>query len=220
MQRYRVVVGKTDKPSPTVVAEISNVNMNPTWTVPASITKNEITAHMRKDPTYLARMRMRVLDGKGISLDPGSIDWTAEKAPAVTVRQDSGPWNALGQVRIDMPNAFAVYMHDTNQKHLFNADYRFDSHGCARVDQVRDLAAWLLNDQPDWQRQTIDAAIATGERRDIKLTKTVPVAWVYLTAWTPQSGVIQFRNDIYGQDEQLAELTDDEKAIFDQARTN
>lgn len=219
-QRHRVVVGKTDKPSPTVTSEISNVNLNPTWTVPASITRNEIAAHMRKDPSYLTRMHMRVFDAKDAAIDPASIDWSAEKAPAVTVRQDAGPWNALGQVRIDMPNAYAVYMHDTNQKKLFSADYRFESHGCARVDDIRGLATWLLRDTPEWQRQAIDSTIATGERRDIKLVKKVPVAWIYLTAWASRDGTIQFRDDVYRQDEQLAELTSNEKAFFNQARMN
>jgi L,D-transpeptidase YcbB len=116
-----------------------------------------------------------------------------------------------------MPNPYAVYMHDTNQHNLFNDDYRFDSHGCSRVDNVRDLAAWLLKDQPQWNRAAIDAAIATGERRDIPVTKKVPVAWIYLTGWMTKDQTVQFRNDIYAQDEQLLEATAEEEAFFNQA---
>ena len=61
VRRYRVIVGKTDKPSPTLTADITSVNLNPTWTVPSSIAKAEISAHMRKDPNYLSRMHMEVL---------------------------------------------------------------------------------------------------------------------------------------------------------------
>lgn len=215
VKRYRVIVGKTEKPSPTLIAEISNVNLNPTWTVPSSITRNEIAAHMRKDPTYLARMHMQLLDSKEAVIDPATVDWS--QAPNFTVRQVQGEWNALGQVRIDMPNNYAVYMHDTNQKHLFQDDYRFDSHGCARIENVRDLAAWVLKDMPKWDRAAIDAKIATGERETIKLPSKVPVAWTYLTGWMTSDNTVNFRNDIYDQDSQLVEATADVTSFFQQA---
>jgi murein L,D-transpeptidase YcbB/YkuD len=217
VRRYRVIVGKTEKPSPTLTAEITNVNLNPTWTVPASITKNEIAAHMRKDPTYVARMHMELLDAHEGVLDPRAVDWSATHTPNFTVRQQSGAWNALGAVRIDMPNSYSVYMHDTNQKSLFSDDYRFDSHGCARVDNVRDLAAWLLKELPKWNRQEIDQVIASSQREDIHLPQKIPVAWIYLTGWMTRDQTVQFRNDIYDQDTQLLEATAEEEAFFDQA---
>jgi L,D-transpeptidase YcbB len=217
VRRYRVIVGKTEKPSPTLTAEITSVNLNPTWTVPSSISKTEISAHMRKDPGYLSRMHMEVLDARDAPIDPQSVDWSGARTPNFTVRQQSGTWNALGAVKIDMPNPYSVYMHDTNQRNLFSDDYRFDSHGCSRVDNVRDLAAWLLKDQPQWNRAAIDAAIATGQRHDIHLSKKVPVAWIYLTAWMTKDQTVQFRNDIYDQDEQLLEATAEESAFFNQA---
>jgi murein L,D-transpeptidase YcbB/YkuD len=218
VRRYRVIVGKTEKPSPTLTAEITSVNLNPTWTVPSSIAKTEISAHMRKDPGYLARMHMDVLDAHDAPIDPHSVDWSGARTPNFTVRQQSGTWNALGAVKIDMPNPYSVYMHDTNQRNLFSDDYRFDSHGCSRVDNVRDLAAWLLQEEmPKWNRAAIDAAIATGQREDIALPKKVPVAWIYLTAWMTRDQTVQFRNDIYDQDEQLLEATAEEAAFFSQA---
>ena len=217
VRRYRVIVGKTEKPSPTLTAEITSVNLNPTWTVPSSITKTEISAHMRKDPTYLSRMHMEVLDAHDNPVDSASVDWSGNHAPNVTVRQQNGTWNALGAVKIDMPNSYSVYMHDTNQHNLFSDDYRFDSHGCSRVDNVRDLAAWLLKDQPQWTRAAIDAAIATGQRQDVRMLKKVPVAWIYLTAWMTKDQTVQFRNDIYDQDQQLLEATAEEAAFFNKA---
>ena len=217
VRRYRVIVGKTEKPSPTLTAEITSVNLNPTWTVPSSIAKTEISAHMRKDPGYLSRMHMDVLDAHDTLIDPRSVDWSGARAPNFTVRQQSGAWNALGAVKIDMPNPYSVYMHDTSQRNLFNDDYRFDSHGCSRVDNVRDLAAWLVKDMPQWGRASIDAAIATGQRQDIHLPKKVPVAWIYLTAWMTKDQTVQFRNDIYDRDEQLLEATAEEAAFFNQA---
>jgi murein L,D-transpeptidase YcbB/YkuD len=218
VRRYRVIVGKTEKPSPTLTAEITSINLNPTWTVPSSISKAEISAHMRKDAGYLSRMHMEVLDAHDAPIDPRSVDWSGTRTPNFTVRQQSGSWNALGALKIDMPNPYSVYMHDTNQHNLFSDDYRFDSHGCARVDNVRDLAAWLLQEElPKWNRAAIDAAIATGQREDIALPKKVPVAWIYLTAWMTKDQTIQFRNDIYNQDEQLLEATAEEAAFFSQA---
>src|ERR1700712_2891185 len=220
VRRYRVIVGKTEKPSPTLTAEISSVNLNPTWTVPSSISKTEISAHMRKDAGYLSRMHMDVLDARDTPIDPHSVDWSGSRAPNFTVRQQSGTWNALGAVKIDMPNSYSVYMHDTNQRNLFNDDYRFDSHGCSRVDNVRDLAAWLLKDQPQWNRAAIDAAIATGERHDVRVTKKIPVAWIYVDAWMTRDQTVQFRNDIYAQDEQLLEATAEEAAFFNKAASH
>jgi len=218
VRRYRVIVGKTEKPSPTLTAEITSVNLNPTWTVPSSIAKTEISAHMRKDPTYLSRMHMDVLDAHENPIDPNSVDWSGTRTPNFTVRQQNGAFNALGAVKIDMPNPYSVYMHDTNQRNLFSDDYRFDSHGCSRVDNVRDLATWLLQAElPKWNRAAIDAAIATGQRQDIALPKKVPVAWIYLTAWMTRDQTIQFRKDIYAQDEQLLEATAEEAAFFSQA---
>jgi L,D-transpeptidase YcbB len=218
VRRYRVIVGKTEKPSPTLTAEITSVNLNPTWTVPSSISKTEISAHMRKDPGYLSRMHMDVLDAHDAPIDPNSVDWSGARTPNFTVRQQSGTWNALGAVKIDMPNPYSVYMHDTSQRNLFSDDYRFDSHGCSRVDNVRDLATWLLQgEMPKWNRAAIDAAIATGARQDIALPKKVPVAWIYLTAWMTKDQTIQFRNDIYDQDTQLLEATAEEAAFFNQA---
>jgi murein L,D-transpeptidase YcbB/YkuD len=219
VRRYRVIVGKTEKPSPTLTAEIIGVVLNPTWTVPASIAKTEISAHMRKDPSYLSRMHMEVLDAHDNPIDPHAVDWSGAHAPNFTVRQQNGAWNALGAVKIDMPNPYSVYMHDTNQKVLFNDDYRFDSHGCSRVDNVRDLAAWLLSEEmPKWNRTAIDAAIASGAHQEVPLPKKVPVAWIYLTAWMTRDEIVQFRDDVYAQDEQLLEATAEEAAFFTQAR--
>jgi L,D-transpeptidase YcbB len=203
-RRYRVIVGQIDKPSPTLSVYITAIDLNPTWTVPLSITKNEIIARMRKDPSYLSRMHMRVLGGRDEDIDPHSIDWSSDRSPNFTVRQDAGAWNALGYLKIDMPNPYSVYMHDTDTRNLFSNDYRFDSHGCTRVDNVRDLAAWILKDGPaGWDRAAIDAGIAAGQTHVINLPHKIPVAWVYLTGWVTRDGTVEFRDDIYRHDETL-----------------
>jgi L,D-transpeptidase YcbB len=202
-RRYRVIVGKVDKPSPTLTAYITAVNLNPTWTVPLSITKNEIIRHMRRDPSYLSRMHMRVLGARDEEISPQSVDWSSDRSPNFTIRQDSGGFNALGNVKIDMPNPYSVYMHDTTSRNLFADDYRFDSHGCTRVDNVRDLAAWVLQDTPGWSRAAIDAGIAAGHLKVINLPHRIPVAWVYVTGWVTRDGTVNFREDVYKHDDTL-----------------
>ena len=202
-RRYRVIVGKVDKPSPTLSAYITAVDLNPTWTVPLSITRNEIIRHMRRDPSYLNRMHMRVIGSRDEEISPRSIDWLSDRSPNFTIRQDPGASNALGRVKIDMPNPYSVYMHDTPARDLFADDYRFDSHGCTRVDNVRDLAAWILEDTPGWDRAAIDAGIAAGHYRAVDLQHRIPVAWVYLTGWVSRDGAVNFRDDVYNHDQTL-----------------
>ena len=203
-RRYRVIVGKIDKPSPTLSVYITAIDLNPTWTVPLSITKTEIAAHMRKDPSYLDRMHMRLLGAHDEDISPSSVDWSGDRSYNFTVRQDAGNWNALGNLKIDMPNPYSVYMHDTDTRKLFSDDYRFDSHGCTRVDNVRDLAAWILQDgPPGWGRAAIDAGIAAGQTKIINLPHKIPVAWVYLTGWVTRDGTVEFRDDVYKHDESL-----------------
>jgi murein L,D-transpeptidase YcbB/YkuD len=196
-----VVVGKVDRPSPTLTTSITAVNLNPTWTVPLSIMKKDIITRMRKDPRYVTRMRMRLLDGRGGEIDPRTVDWKSDRSPNFSIRQDAGAGNALGALRVDMPNPHSVYMHDTNHKELFSADHRFHSSGCARVAEVRDFATWLLADNPGWGRKELDAAIATGKTSTVRLAHKVPVAWVYFTGWVTRDDTVHFRDDIYASDE-------------------
>lgn len=199
-RRHVAIVGRPDRPSPVLATRITAVNLNPTWTVPTSIVKADIIPQMRKDSGFLAKHNMRLIGAGGVEISPATVNWATIQNPHFYVRQEPGPLNSLGQLRIDMPNGHAVFLHDTPKKELFRNDVRFNSSGCARVDGVRDLAAWLLKGSEWENRDAIDAAIATGERRDIKLARSVPVAWVYLTGWAAGDGLTHFRDDIYGLD--------------------
>jgi L,D-transpeptidase YcbB len=198
---YVAIVGGIEHQSPEISAKISVVNLNPTWTVPTSIIKKEIIPKMQRDPGYLTRAKIRILDGDGSVIDPKNVDWSSQRAVSYTLRQDSGAGNSLGSIRIGMPNKLAVYMHDTPSKGLFANDYRFLSHGCVRVQGVYDLAEWLLEGTPGgWDKQALLAKIKAGGREDVKLAKVVPVIWVYLTGWANGDGAVNFRNDVYGID--------------------
>jgi L,D-transpeptidase YcbB len=205
VHRYVAIVGDTEHPSPQIAAHVSHVTLNPTWTLPISIIKKEIIPRMQRDPGYLARQKIRILDASNVEVDPKSIDWTTNRAANYTLRQDSGSGNSLGVIRISMPNKLAVYMHDTPGKRLFGADYRFLSHGCVRVQDVFDYAEWLLEgahtaDGGDWDKTAMLAKVKEGTRFDIKVERPTPVIWVYLTGWANADGVAHFRNDVYGLD--------------------
>ncbi len=205
VHRYVAIVGDPEHPSPEISAHIQVINLNPTWTVPTSIIKKEIIPRMQRDPGYLTRAKIRILDGSGQEINPGSVNWGTERATNYTLRQDSGSGNSLGSIRIGMPNKLAVYMHDTPSKGLFGADYRFLSHGCVRVQGVYDLAEWLLQGtgggaEGVWDKAALQAKIKEGAPYDIKLAKAAPVIWVYLTGWSNGDGPAKFRDDVYGID--------------------
>jgi L,D-transpeptidase YcbB len=205
VHRYVAIVGDPEHPSPEISAHIQVINLNPTWTVPTSIIKKEIIPRMQRDPGYLTRAKIRILDGQGKEINPKSVNWSTERATNYTLRQDSGAGNSLGSIRIGMPNKLAVYMHDTPSKGLFGADYRFLSHGCVRVQGVYDYAAWLLEGtgggpSGGWDKAALQAKIKEGARYDINLVKAVPVIWVYLTGWSNGAGPANFRDDVYNID--------------------
>ncbi|WP_342359231.1 L,D-transpeptidase family protein [Terrarubrum flagellatum] len=198
-QAHTAVVGRPDRASPVLEARITAVNLNPTWTAPTTIVKNDIIPKVAKDAGYLEKNHMRLIGAGGAEIDPKTIDWNNTSSVPFSVRQDAGPTNSLGQLRIDMPNAQAVYMHDTPKKDLFRSDVRFHSSGCARIQDVRDLAAWLL-EGTGVDRIAIETGIESAETKTIRLAHSVPVAWIYLTAWGSGDGAVQFREDIYKLD--------------------
>src|SRR5271163_4042445 len=205
VHHYIAIVGDPEHPSPEISAQIQVINLNPTWTVPISIIKKEIIPRMQRDPGYLTRAKIRILDGSGQEINPKSVNWSTERAANYTLRQDSGAGNSLGSIRIGMPNKLAVYMHDTPSKGLFGADYRFLSHGCVRVQGVYDYAEWLLQGTGGgpsgaWDKAALEAKIKEGAPYDIKLAKAAPVIWVYLTGWSNGDGPANFRDDVYGVD--------------------
>ncbi|AEH79710.1 murein L,D-transpeptidase [Sinorhizobium meliloti] len=198
--RHTAIVGKIDRQSPILNSKIYEVILNPYWTAPRSIIQKDIMPLMRKDPTYLARNAIRLLDGNGNEVSPETIDWQAEKAPNLMFRQDPGKINAMSSTKINFHNEHAVYMHDTPQQGLFNKLMRFESSGCVRVQNVRDLSTWLLKETPGWARQQIEATIKSGVNTPIKLAEEVPVYFTYITAWSAKDRVVQFRDDIYQRD--------------------
>lgn len=210
MSRHTAVVGKVDRPSPIVNSKIHEINFHPFWTVPESIIRRDLIPLMQQDPQYLTNQKIRIYDPAGNPLSPEQVDWTTDEASKYLLRQDPGDFNSLGLVKINFPSPDGVYMHDTPNKGLFNNEFRFDSSGCVRIQNIRELIVWLLRDEPEWTRQAIDAEFRSYERRDVKISRPVQLYWTYITAWAATEGVVQFRNDIYnfdGLDQYVAQQT-------------
>ncbi|MEP0276669.1 MAG: L,D-transpeptidase family protein [Nitratireductor sp.] len=198
--RHTAIVGKIDRQTPILNSKINEVIVNPYWNAPVSIVRRDIIPLVRKNPNYLAENSIRILGPGGTEVDPATIDWSTEEATKLRFRQDPGKINAMASVKINFPNPHAVYMHDTPQQGLFNKLMRFDSSGCVRVQNVRDLVTWLLRDTDGWNRQRFEQTIKTGESTPVALAAPVPVYFTYISAWSTGDQVGHFRDDIYGRD--------------------
>ncbi len=196
-----VIAGKPARATPQVSAKIVEVNFFPTWSVPEIVAQQDLIPKIRKDPGYFSEEHFSVMtDWKSPPLDPATVDWNSPQVVSYKFRQEPGTFNALGVVRINMPNKYSVYMHDTPLKQLFSQSARAFSSGCVRVEKVLELVAWLLADQKGWTLEKVQAQVDSGQKIDVKLARPVPVHFVYLTAFAGGDGVAQFRPDIYGRD--------------------
>ena len=221
-RRHRVIVGKPDRQTPAIEATIKGLNFFPYWRVPDSVANLDLIPRLVREPDYLHKERIRAAKGSydGPELTTGSVDWRTADPKEIKFRQDPGPWNALGLVRINMPNKDIVYMHDTPMKPLFKQRHRAFSAGCVRVEGVLDLVSWIARYEPGLsQPGAVEQIIEQGnpellrdkrpKEYDIDLTRPIPVHFTYITAWVEDDGTISFRPDVYGRDG-AAELVGDD----------
>jgi murein L,D-transpeptidase YcbB/YkuD len=184
-----VVVGK-EAHGTTLFSDLLNtIVFSPYWNVPPSIVKNEILPDMEKYEKYLASNDMEI---------------TGEENGLPVVRQKPGPKNSLGKVKFLFPNTFNIYFHDTPAKSLFEKDVRAYSHGCIRLSEPEKMAGYLLQNNPKWTSSKISEAMNSGEEQYVKLKEPIPVFITYYTAWVDDAGRLNFRDDIYGHDEEVA----------------
>jgi murein L,D-transpeptidase YcbB/YkuD len=194
----RVIVGKKSTPTPIFNDDMTHIIFAPYWNIPADIAANETIPSMMRDPAFLGRMNMEVLDRNGNVVAPGSIDLSSPGN--YRIRQRPGASNALGYVKFMFPNQFNVYLHDTPTDSLFERASRSFSHGCVRLEQPEELARYVLADQPEWTPERIEEAMHGGVEKTVKLTSPIPVYLGYWTARTSADGILQFRDDLYGID--------------------
>jgi murein L,D-transpeptidase YcbB/YkuD len=201
-----VIVGKAlDTRTPVFVEEMEYVIFRPYWNVPKSIVQTEILPQLRRDLGYLNRQEMEMVEGESDEakpVAPTSDNVNRLARGEVRLRQRPGPKNALGDVKFIFPNDDNVYLHSTPAPDLFDRARRDFSHGCVRVEDPVGLAVWALQDQPEWSRERITAAMKGGAPSlRVPLTRPIRVVLYYVTATViPRDGAIHFAADIYGQD--------------------
>ena len=200
----RAVVGRVARQTPVFRGSMTWLELNPGWTVPPTILREDILPRLRRDPGYLREHDLSVLDTRGRVVDPRTIDWqTIGDRPPYTFRQAPGPQNSLGRIKFMFPNPHAVFLHDTPSRSLFERTGRLFSSGCVRVEDPLSLAEIVLADPERWNQRTLQAAIDTGKPQKVSLPRPWPVLILYWTADLDAEGRVRFLPDVYDRDAQL-----------------
>jgi L,D-transpeptidase YcbB len=211
----KVIVGKVLTPTPTLSSKISDIVLYPTWTVPSSIIEKDLLPSLKKNPNALARRGLYLVGGSGRRINPANINWNKyKKAIPYMVQQASGDRNALGIIKFNFENPYAVYLHDTNQRYLFENSFRCLSHGCVRVQEWKALSNYIVrNDSlrvvaPDTIKFNTDSVrkwMATKNNRTLKLKQNIPLFIRYFSC-EMVNGKIKFYDDVYADDRDLKQL--------------
>ncbi len=213
--QMRVIVGKQHHKTPVFSDSIKYIEFNPFWNITPSIARNEMLKELRKDNSYLTGKHIKLFSNwqaDGVELHSESINWNEVNRKEISrfkLRQEPGPWNALGVVKFVFPNKYSIYLHDTPVHSLFEHADRAFSHGCIRLSKPEQLAGFLLQfNDAGWTEEKIQLVIEKKKRKVIKLKTPIPVHLVYQTVWVAKDGTIHFSKDLYGRDQKLT------KALF------
>jgi murein L,D-transpeptidase YcbB/YkuD len=201
VSRHAGVVGKVDRPTPLIRSSIQQLNFNAVWHLPPTVVKEDLIPTgqkmARRGKSVLVKFKIDAYGAGGRKLDPTKVNWNA--ADGLTFRQQPGPENPLGFVKLNFPNAHSVYMHDTPGQSVFGRSFRAASSGCVRVSGIEKLVAWIVADQ-GWNPEQVRHLKQTGERYDLRLKHPIPLYFAYITAWATRDGAVHFRRDIYNKD--------------------
>jgi L,D-transpeptidase YcbB len=200
----RVVVGRPYRQTPAISSRITHIVLNPSWTVPETIAREDVLPSVRKSVGYLGKNHLRVLDGwspDAPEVDPKTIDWRSVSPLRYRFRQDPGPWSALGRIKFLLPDSNDIYLHDTPERSLFGRASRGFSSGCIRLERPLDLMRYLIANDPRWPLPDVEKTLESGDERTLRLTDPLPIHILYWTAWVDESGALNFRKDIYQRDD-------------------
>jgi len=204
----RTVIGKRveDQRSPEFVDSMTHMVINPTWHVPRSIAGKEYLPIIRKDPGFLRRKNMTMLNASGKAVNPANVNLAGydEKTFPYFIKQRPNPGNALGKVKFMFPNKYNIYLHDTPSKSLFNREVRAFSHGCVRVHKPFDFAYKLLEKQSSNPQGLFQGFLKTGKEKYVNLKTPVQVIIAYQTVVFDAKGNVSYRGDVYGRDAKIA----------------
>lgn len=201
IKRMSAIAGDTMHHTVMFYDELQQIVFSPYWNIPKSILIQEIWPDIRRDRRYLRRKHMEVLRGTKV-IDPSKVRWSRYNANnfPYSLRQKPGNDNPLGGVKFLFPNPYSIYLHDTPNKTLFKKRIRSFSHGCIRIAEPFWLASYLLNSQQAWNATAIDSAMKCGQETIVNLSSPVPVHITYFTSWVDETGIVHFRDDVYGHD--------------------
>lgn len=212
----KVVVGKPLTRTPELTSSISEMVVYPQWSVPQSIIMKEFLPELKKDPGYLAKKGFSLLDSKNGEVDPYFVDWSKYKMGIpYKIVQGSGDDNALGIMKFNFPNKYAVYLHDTNQRYLFARAARALSHGCVRVQEWKKLSNYILDNDsayvstlPNYvsftKTDSVSKWLQDKEKHYVPVRSKIPLFIRYFTC-DAKDGRIVFYDDIYDEDHKLKE---------------
>lgn len=202
-----VVVGDeyNDQATPVFSDTMEYVVFNPYWNVPETIAAEEIVPKARSNGAYLASNDYEIVTGWNEGADvvppsPANLDRVEDGT--YRIRQKPGAQNALGRIKFMFPNDFDIYLHDTPEDHLFDRTERAASHGCIRLEHPIEFGEFVLGGE-EWPEERIREQIESGEQTTESLDAPLPVFILYWTAFVDGNGIVNFREDIYGSDEEL-----------------
>ena len=208
----RVVVGKPGNNTPIFSEDMETVVFSPYWNIPDTIAENETAPAIARDPNYLARQGIEILrvSASGTqTVNASDVDWDNPDAlKGLAFRQKPGAGNALGHVKFLFPNKHNVYLHDTPADCAVRASRaaRSVTAACASRNPRRSRST-CCRDYPEWDDESIFAAMHAGVEKHVKLKKKIPVHIAYFTAWVDENGGLHFQPDIYGYDRRQRKLT-------------
>jgi murein L,D-transpeptidase YcbB/YkuD len=210
METMRVIVGRKGHHTPVFYNRVRTIVLNPYWRIPASIIRGEMIPKLKKNPNYTNSKKIEIHTGyseHSPKVNPHNVNWHkyGRRLPPYRFMQSPGKHNALGKIKYLFPNKYSVYMHDTNQPELFSKDVRSLSHGCVRLHKPVDLLETFSTMDPKIDFEKAQATLDHNKKTPIRLSQSIPIDIIYLTAWVKDDGSINFRDDIYGYDKmQLA----------------
>ncbi len=194
----RSQVGRITRRTPGIKSSVTRLTLNPTWTIPPTILREDKLPLIREDIDYLARNQLQVIDAQGNPLDPYQVDW--DNPGGIMLRQAAGPDNPLGRVAIRFANPYAIYLHDTPSQALFAQTPRAFSSGCVRVESIMQLVELLLTDS---ERLRVTTLLESDQTHEFRLSRPVPILLAYWTAHADARGQPRYRPDISRQDAAL-----------------
>jgi len=201
----KVIVGEASGGHTPIFADrIDSLVFRPSWRLPLHVQRNEVLPDLRKDPHYLAKNHMEVVNSSGHTVD-GLTPAVLQQLDSgkLAIRQQPGESNALGLVKFVFPSSEGIYLHGTSETNLFTSYRRDFSHGCIRLEHPAALASWVLRNYPQWTPDRVESAMAGDQSINVKLENPVPVFVFYNTAVVEENGDVHFYDDIYGQDAAL-----------------